>query len=71
MVLFSFHVDYSFRRPLFSNIAEGTNAWLFSKKTWPRDPAYFQHRFSNGPVWAESLAKKLDATLLDFGIAGG
>lgn len=50
---------------------EGTNGWMFSNKTWPEDPAYFRHRFSNGPVWVESLATKLDADLLDFAIAGG
>lgn len=48
----------------------GTNGWIFSNKTWPEDPAYFQHRFSNGPVWVESLATKLNADLLDFAIAG-
>ncbi|KIJ35282.1 carbohydrate esterase family 16 protein [Sphaerobolus stellatus SS14] len=48
----------------------GTGAWTISNHTWPEDPAYFGHRFTNGPAWVEHLAQKLEAELIDNAIGG-
>lgn len=54
---------------IISNLGNG--AWTVSKHTWPSDPAYFGHRFSNGPVWVEYLAKRLGMELDDGAVGGG
>ncbi|KAG8933052.1 hypothetical protein FRC01_011272 [Tulasnella sp. 417] len=45
---------------------DGHGIWVLSNGTWPSDPAYYNHAFSNGPVWpvvlseALGLSRKLD-----------
>ncbi|KAF8524476.1 GDSL lipase/esterase [Gautieria morchelliformis] len=48
----------------------GTGAWTVSNHTWPRNEAYFGHRFSNGPVWVEVLAERLGMELVDNAVGG-
>ncbi|KAF2444792.1 carbohydrate esterase family 16 protein [Karstenula rhodostoma CBS 690.94] len=48
----------------------GTGAWETSNHTWPSDPAYHAHSFTNGPVWPTLLAQRLNAPLLDFATGG-
>lgn len=48
----------------------GTGAWDVSNHTWPSDPAYHAHSFTNGPVWPTLLAHTLNASLLDFATGG-
>ncbi|KAL6709844.1 hypothetical protein ACN47E_000629 [Coniothyrium glycines] len=48
----------------------GTGAWTVSNNTWPADPAYYNHSFSNGPVWPITLAKSLGVPLYDFAVGG-
>ncbi|RCI10251.1 hypothetical protein L249_8709 [Ophiocordyceps polyrhachis-furcata BCC 54312] len=38
--------------------------------TWPKDPAYYKGRFSNGPTWAEDVAATLDVPLYDYARGG-
>ncbi|KAG8915630.1 hypothetical protein FRC00_002207 [Tulasnella sp. 408] len=38
---------------------DGHGAWVVSDHTWPVDPAYYQHTFSNGPVWPTVLSQAL------------
>ncbi|KAF8526539.1 GDSL lipase/esterase [Hysterangium stoloniferum] len=45
-------------------------AWMLSNHTWPQDPAYFDHHFTNGPVWVEHLAQKLGMELIDLAVGG-
>ncbi|KAG8933051.1 hypothetical protein FRC01_011271 [Tulasnella sp. 417] len=51
---------------------DGHGAWVFSNHTWPADPAYYNHAFSNGPVWPVILAGALRIRdkLTDKAIAG-
>jgi hypothetical protein len=49
----------------------GSGAWTLSNGTWPADPAYVGHRFSNRPVWAESLATSLGWELADYAVGRG
>jgi len=51
---------------------DGHGAWLASNGTWPADPAYYGHHFSNGPTWAQVVAypANLDLTLLDYAAGG-
>lgn len=46
-------------------------AWRVSNETWPADPNYFGHRFSNGLVYAEKLAEMLDIPIQDSGDIAG
>ncbi|ACB52892.1 probable lipolytic enzyme, G-D-S-L [Crocosphaera subtropica ATCC 51142] len=39
-------------------------------QTFPPSPPYFMGRFSNGPVWIELLAQKLDVPLVNFAFGG-
>ncbi|KAM0755873.1 hypothetical protein T439DRAFT_320577 [Meredithblackwellia eburnea MCA 4105] len=48
----------------------GTGAWNFSNHTWPADPHYYHHSFSNGKVYAQDIAIGLGATLKDYAIGG-
>lgn len=54
-----------------NTVPTGAGAWTVSDHTWPRDPAYFGHRFSNGPVWVEYLADRLKMELDDYAVGGG
>lgn len=50
----------------------GHGAWVVSNHTWPVDPAYYQHSFSNGPVWPVLLSGMLGISnkLADKAIGG-
>lgn len=50
---------------------DGNGAWVLTNHTWPADPAYYGGRFSNGPIWAEYVAKALGWNLFDYAIGGG
>jgi phospholipase/lecithinase/hemolysin len=54
-----------------SDASAGTGAWEVSKNTWPVDPAYYHHEFSNGPVWVQDLASSFHWTLSDYAVGGG
>ncbi|WP_094678049.1 SGNH/GDSL hydrolase family protein [Hydrocoleum sp. CS-953] len=67
-------------RLLFSNIyvfgdslSDTGNAFALTGGLLPPSPPYFQGRFSNGPVWVESLAPQLELTFnpnFNFAFAG-
>lgn len=42
--------------PLRRRTPQGNGSYLLTNRTWPAHPAYFEGRFSNGPVWVEHLA---------------
>ncbi|KAG9037756.1 hypothetical protein FRB95_004042 [Tulasnella sp. JGI-2019a] len=49
------------------------SAWLFTNRTLPADPNYFNstaRRFSNSCVWTERLAGKLGVPLTDYAVGG-
>jgi outer membrane lipase/esterase len=46
------------------------NVYKQSQETWPQVPPYYKGRFSNGPVWVEILAKKLNASLYNYAYGG-
>ncbi|KAF7975264.1 hypothetical protein HWV62_1358 [Athelia sp. TMB] len=48
----------------------GNGSYRITNSTWPADPAYYDGRFSNGPVWVEDVASKLKLTLHDFAVGG-
>ncbi|KZP12321.1 carbohydrate esterase family 16 protein [Athelia psychrophila] len=48
----------------------GNGSYRITNGTWPADPAYYDGRFSNGPVWVEDVASELDVGLHDFAIGG-
>ncbi|KAG8915626.1 hypothetical protein FRC00_002203 [Tulasnella sp. 408] len=51
---------------------DGNGIWVLSNNTWPADPAYHNHAFSNGPVWAVALSEALGLTgKLDDKAIGG
>jgi len=52
------------------SMTDNGGAWILSNHTWPKDPAYFDHHFTNGPVWVEYLAQKLGMELIDLAIGG-
>ncbi|ORY73455.1 GDSL lipase/esterase [Leucosporidium creatinivorum] len=49
---------------------DGSGAWTVSNFTWPADPHYFGHRFSNGKVYAEVLAGALRLPIDDHAVGG-
>lgn len=49
---------------------DGHGAWVYSNGTWPADPAYYGHHFSNGPVWPQLIAKENHLNLHDFAVGG-
>ncbi|KAG8915627.1 hypothetical protein FRC00_002204 [Tulasnella sp. 408] len=51
---------------------DGHGAWVLSNHTWPADPAYYQHTFSNGPIWPVLLSEALGISneLNDKAVAG-
>lgn len=50
----------------------GNGIWVLSNNTWPADPAYYNHAFSNGPVWPVVLSEALGLTgKLDDKAIGG
>ena len=51
---------------------QGNGTFLLTNRTWPADPAYFDGRFSDGPVYPEYLLDMLGAhKLLVFAFGGG
>lgn len=48
----------------------GNGAWAASNGTWPVDPAYFNHSFSNGPKWNDLVAEVLDLELINLATGG-
>ncbi|RSM13234.1 hypothetical protein CDV31_005938 [Fusarium ambrosium] len=48
----------------------GNGAWIASNGTWPVDPAYFNHSFSNGPKWNDIVAEVLDLELINLATGG-
>ncbi|KAG9047532.1 hypothetical protein FS837_002056 [Tulasnella sp. UAMH 9824] len=48
----------------------GTGIWVLTNGTWPADPAYYNHEFSNGPVWPVHLSEALGIKLDDKAIGG-
>lgn len=49
---------------------DGSGAWELTKHAWPRDSAYDEGRFCNGPVWVEHLARWVrgeERTLMERG----
>ncbi|KIO15822.1 carbohydrate esterase family 16 protein, partial [Tulasnella calospora MUT 4182] len=51
---------------------DGHGAWVVSNHTWPADPAYYRHTFSNGPIWPTVLSGALgiDNKLTDKATGG-
>ncbi|KAF2166056.1 carbohydrate esterase family 16 protein [Zasmidium cellare ATCC 36951] len=49
---------------------DGNGAWVASNHTWPADPAYYNHSFSNGPKWSNDLADTLSVELLNYAAGG-
>ncbi|KAF4948920.1 hypothetical protein FGADI_9204 [Fusarium gaditjirri] len=48
----------------------GNGSWVVSNGTWPVDPAYYHHSFSNGPKWNDVVAKKLNLELINLATGG-
>ncbi|KAF2235232.1 carbohydrate esterase family 16 protein [Viridothelium virens] len=48
----------------------GNGSYRITNGTWPADPAYYQGRFSNGPVWVEDVATNLSIPLYDYAVGG-
>ncbi|KAI8822486.1 GDSL lipase/esterase [Fimicolochytrium jonesii] len=46
------------------------NAFKLTSGTWPRPQAYYQGRFSNGPIWVDSLASRLHTTAKSYAYGG-
>ncbi|GJJ10949.1 hypothetical protein Clacol_005178 [Clathrus columnatus] len=44
--------------------------WELNNHTWPSDPAYYNHTFTNGPLWANFLADMLNLDLEDYAVGG-
>ncbi|KAK4701100.1 hypothetical protein P7C70_g5138, partial [Phenoliferia sp. Uapishka_3] len=49
---------------------DGTGAWLFTNMTWPANPAYSGHRFSNGRIYTEFVAESLLVPLESYAVGG-
>ncbi|GAA6032700.1 hypothetical protein JCM8097_000748 [Rhodosporidiobolus ruineniae] len=49
---------------------DGTGAWKLTNGTWPSDPHYFEHRFTNGLTWVERLAGFLNVSTTSYAVAG-
>ena len=39
--------------------------------TWPSDPAYYNGRYSNGPLWVEGLQYRLGMEMKNYAVSGG
>ncbi|KAM0344468.1 hypothetical protein ACHAPU_007440 [Fusarium lateritium] len=48
----------------------GNGSWIASDGSWPADPAYYGHSFSNGPKWNDLVAKDLDLELVNLATGG-
>lgn len=52
------------------NLTESLHKVISSIPVIPKDPPYYQGRFSNGPVWVEDLAQGLQVPLVDYAYGG-
>ncbi|KAL4728981.1 hypothetical protein ACLX1H_003387 [Fusarium chlamydosporum] len=52
----------------FSDNVNGS--WIASNGTWPADPAYYRHSFSNGLKWNDLVAKDLGLELINLATGG-
>ncbi|KAJ3021021.1 hypothetical protein HKX48_009340 [Thoreauomyces humboldtii] len=52
------------------SLSDTGNVFAWSSGTYPPNPPYYDGRFSNGPVWVESLAEQLNLTLVDLAWGG-
>ena len=52
------------------SLSDNGNIYVASGGALPPSPPYYQGRFSNGPVWVETLAAMLGARLNDFAVGG-
>ncbi|KAJ4266139.1 hypothetical protein NW762_004119 [Fusarium torreyae] len=48
----------------------GNGSWVVSNGSWPKDPAYYGHSFSNGPKWNDIVAKDLGLELINLAAGG-
>ncbi|KAK6072357.1 GDSL-like Lipase/Acylhydrolase [Seiridium cupressi] len=48
----------------------GNGSWIASNGTWPADPAYYGHSFSNGPKWNDLVAEVLGLKLTNLAAGG-
>ncbi|EKJ74733.1 hypothetical protein FPSE_05068 [Fusarium pseudograminearum CS3096] len=48
----------------------GNGSWVVSNGTWPADPAYYRHSFSNGLKWNDLVAKDLGLELINLATGG-
>ncbi|KAM0445451.1 hypothetical protein ACHAQK_001660 [Fusarium lateritium] len=48
----------------------GNGSWIASNGSWPADPAYYSHSFSNGPKWNDVVAKDLELELINLAAGG-
>ncbi|PTD01482.1 hypothetical protein HYE67_005815 [Fusarium culmorum] len=48
----------------------GNGSWIVSNGTWPADPAYYRHSFSNGLKWNDLVAKDLGLELINLATGG-
>ncbi|KAF5020462.1 hypothetical protein F66182_7501 [Fusarium sp. NRRL 66182] len=48
----------------------GNGSWIVSNGSWPADPAYYRHSFSNGPKWNDLVAKTLGLELINLATGG-
>ncbi|MCU0549508.1 MAG: autotransporter domain-containing protein [Leptolyngbya sp. Prado105] len=53
------------------SLSDNGNAFRNTNGLVPPSPPYFQGRFTNGPVWIEDLATKLNGTTTTFNFAFG
>lgn len=52
------------------SIATKAHATIPGVPVIPKNPPYYEGRFTNGPVWVESLAKNLNVPLSDYAYGG-
>lgn len=52
------------------NLTQKLHKVISSIPVIPKDPPYYQGRFSNGPVWAEDLAEGMQVPLVDYAYGG-
>ncbi|KAH6896661.1 hypothetical protein B0T10DRAFT_544102 [Thelonectria olida] len=48
----------------------GNGSWIASNGSWPVDPAYYRHSFSNGPKWNDVVAEALNLELINLATGG-
>jgi phospholipase/lecithinase/hemolysin len=53
------------------SLSDAGNVWTLAQRKEPLSPPYSQGRFSNGPVWAQDLARKLGFRVLKPSLQGG